>query len=167
MPPKGLGWLALVFPLVAGEDGLGVAVDEGDPFRLAFDGDNLAGLQILAGVVADAEMDVVKALRKRLQVILRSLVAGPHVEVDDATCLLRVVGMLNPAHVDENDILEAFLLELLEGELDILHSAGTEVQGSDIINIIVLSEIDISHGAFSFKLRKGTIPNLRVGGGGE
>jgi hypothetical protein len=67
--------------------------------------------------------------------------------------------------VDKDDI---FLTDLdgLGSELHIADVARIEVQGSDIINIVDLREINISHGALKVKrLLAGYLPTYELGVG--
>ena len=137
--PEGAGRLALVFPLLAFEDELLAAGDIGNPLRLAFPELGLASLGIDFGPITDAEVDIVQSLGQSLEVFLGGIVARPHVEVhDDAG------GTLDALDVNEDDI---FFTDLdgLGRELHIADVTRIEVQGSDIVDIVDLREIDISH----------------------
>lgn len=137
--PEGAGRLALIFPLLAFEDELLSAGDIGNPLRLTFPELGLASLGIDFGPIADTEVDIVQSLGQSLEVFLGGIVARPHVEVhDDAG------GTLDALDMNEDDI---FLTDLdgLGRELHIADVARIEVQGSDIVDIVDLREIDISH----------------------
>lgn len=139
--PEGAGRLALIFPLLAFEDELLTAGDIGNPLRLAFPQLGLAGLGIDFGPVTHAEVNIVQRIGQSLEVFLGGIVARPHVEVhDDAG------GTLDAFDMDEDDV---FFTDLdgFRRELHIADIARIEVQGSDIINIVDLREIDISHDA--------------------
>lgn len=139
--PEGAGRLALIFPLLAFEDELLTAGDIGNPLRLAFAKSGLAGLRIDFGPVTNAEVDIVQSLGKRLEVFGGGVVARPHIEVhNDAGRTLDAFDM------DEDDIFVTSL-DGFRRELHIADIARIEVQGSDIINIVDLREIDISHDA--------------------
>lgn len=138
--PEGAGRLALIFPLLAFEDELLTAGDIGNPLRLAFAKFGLAGLRIDFGPIAHAEVNVVKGLRKRLEVFSRGVVARPHIEVYD-----NARGTLDTFDVNENDVFVT-CLDGLGRELHIADVARIEVQGSDIINIVDLRKINVSHG---------------------
>lgn len=160
MAPEGAWLLALIFPLLAFEDELLAAGDIGNPLRFAFPELGLASLGIDFGPVADAEVDVIQGLGKRLEVFGGGVVARPHVEVhDDAG------GTLDTLDVDENDV---FFTDLdgLGSELHIADIARIEVQGSDIVDIVDLREIDISHDDLKVKrLMAGYLPTYELGVG--
>lgn len=137
--PEGAGRLALIFPLPAFEDDLLATGDVGNPLRLTFPKFGLASLGIDFGPVTHTEVDIVQSLGQRLEVLLGGIVARPHVEVhDDAG------GTLDALDMNEDDI---FFTDLdgLGSELHIADIARIEVQGSDIVDIVDLREIDISH----------------------
>ena len=158
--PEGAVFLALVFALLAFEDELLPSGDIGNPLGLAFAEFGFACGGIDLGPIADAEVDVVQSLRQSLEVLLRGVVARPHVEVHDDAGVT-----LDAFHVDEDDV---FLTDFdgLGSELHIADVARIEVQGSDIINIVDLREINISHGALKVKrLLAGYFPTYELGVG--
>lgn len=158
--PEGAGLLALVFALLALEDELLPSGDIGNPLGLAFAEFGFACGGIDLGPVADAEVDIIQGLRQSLEVLFRGIVARPHVEVHDDAGVT-----LDAFHVDEDDI---FLADLdgLGSELHIADVARIKVQGSDIINIVDLREINISHGALKVKrLLAGYLPTYELGVG--
>ena len=158
--PEGAGLLSLVFALLALEDEFLPSGDVGNPLGFAFAEFGFACGGIDLGPVADAEMNVVQGLRQGLDVLFRGVVARPHVEVHDDAGVT-----LNAFHMDEDDI---FFTDLdgLWSELHIADVARIEVQGSDIINIVDLREINISHGALKVKrLLAGYLPTYELGVG--
>lgn len=160
-PPEGAGRLALVFPLLAFEDDLLAAGDVGNPLRFAFAEPGLAGFGIDFRPVTDTEMDVVQSLRKSGDVLRGGIVAREHVEVhDDAG------GDLGTFDVNENDVFVSDL-DGLGSELHVRDVASTEIQGSDVVDIVDLGKIDVRHGFKSLMVNDGVPPRLRVGGGGR
>ena len=137
--PEGAWRLALIFPLLAFEDELLTAGDIGNPLRLAFPRLGLASLGVDFGPVTHAEVDIVQRIGQSLEVFLGGIVARPHVEVHDYAG-----GTLDALDVNKDDVFFTDL-DCLGSELHVADIARIEVQGSDIVDIIDLREIDISH----------------------
>lgn len=81
-----------------------------------------------AGIIADAELDIVERLRHGLDVFVGSMIPGPQVYVhDDAR------GYLDTSDVDERDLLITNGDDLGR-ELNIYDVAGLEVHACYVIN---------------------------------
>lgn len=135
--PRRARSLCLIHALAAGEHGLGVAGLGNSPLRSS---GSQHGISVLVDLrpIANPELDVGQALREVLDVFFRGVVTREEVEVH-----LDAAGGLHAGDVDEDERFSALGLDDLGSEGDVTHIARCEVEAGNVIDIGLLSEIDV------------------------
>jgi len=140
--PYGLlvGPVVLVLLAVSAEEHL-LSVDEiAEELGLTFCGSLFARCDVLLGVIADAEHDVLELLRHVLDVLQGLIVSRPQVDIDDET----IVGV-SAFDVQQDDLCSVLHRDRLRSEVHIHATESLEVHGTDVVAVTVLGKFDVCH----------------------
>jgi len=127
--------------------------DIGNPLRLALTDDLLlavgldpiADAEVNVGEVALRDIAVVLFGEELLEVLVLELVARPHIEVHE-----HASAFLNARYVDEDGGNRVLVRRrsVLRSEGDVAHAERCEELGADVVGVVFLRKIDVSHGVF-------------------